>query len=925
MQTGARTIQVYLSHSYRPEDRSINIAVWQLLNAQGLTFAVDPPDREGARPMDVTFIERMMQVCGAFVAIVPDRSRNGAAAGNQGDPAAGWSAYQALECRLALRAGKPRLIILENALDRGPLPDDEPVLYFKRTKPNGNALSDDFQWQLSSLLARAQPERPAELPKIGLLRWRPGRADWDALIDRMRDLFEARRFANFEVIDVDERTPDHVFLSRARRFGVVVADLNPAATPPHLTGLLHGAAVPLYRCCLVGESELTAQWAIALGLDRGPMPAGASTPPATAPRLLHGYRVDDHMQPVRFWSAAEPDAAARAIVAALLESQQRERLLEDKSVARDYFLSLRGNNVFISTPGSLDTLSGNLRDYLEKTEGIPTFHYKRSTMKGGELWKQQLDDQIHKADLLLGLITADYWDRPECVDELESAVRRWERHEMMLLLYRKTGHEPMPDFLARYQANTLDAMDDPNAVIAGEVRARFSSHAREASDDQIEQAAELVGRHLEPADRPRLADKLEAICALDDAQVARILERLQGAPDPARKLVRILLGAIHEEPYGGAAFARLCLHLRSQERDAGKRAWLNSLFSELCLLPNLHDLRHWKARRVRREVGVRLRGDGAADVLRVTANAVGAAPDPLRFVRAADAAIAAVLEVDDPDNLLASATTRLRIDCDVDDLTVPVEWATPRGLQAPMALARPVYRSVRKLAPLEQRATLEQHFGDNLGAPPRVLLFGAPSLQLPQVGAELSMLENQLKDGYQKWEWPADVLVQRVAGPQATREQLQLLVEGSDFDVLHLAGHAGFVDGQPVFEVAADGATAQHVRADELANWLRNSMVRFVYLSCCEGAATALTQELSAGWRKSLCKSLLQAGVAEVMAFFWKIEDGDAMAFTSHFYEGYFPCFDAPGALLAARLATGADSPLWASSVLVRQAPSSDR
>jgi CHAT domain-containing protein len=114
------------------------------------------------------------------------------------------------------------------------------------------------------------------------------------------------------------------------------------------------------------------------------------------------------------------------------------------------------------------------------------------------------------------------------------------------------------------------------------------------------------------------------------------------------------------------------------------------------------------------------------------------------------------------------------------------------------------------------------------------------------------------------------------------------------------------------------------VSGDELASWLRNSTVRFVYLSCCEGAESPLPLERAAGWRRSLCKSLLEAGVAEVLAFFWEVDDAEAVAFTQTFYAKFFPGFDAPAALHAARLNCSLDKPIWASSVLAQRAGSTD-
>src|SRR6476469_3765892 len=93
----------YFSHSYRPDDRRVNMEVWKRLNELGVIFSVDPPDRE-KRPMDITFLERMMQQSHCFIAIVPDRSRVASTSADEEDRREpSWSPYQELEYRLAVR------------------------------------------------------------------------------------------------------------------------------------------------------------------------------------------------------------------------------------------------------------------------------------------------------------------------------------------------------------------------------------------------------------------------------------------------------------------------------------------------------------------------------------------------------------------------------------------------------------------------------------------------------------------------------------------------------------------------------------------------------------------------------------------------------------------------------------------------------
>jgi len=70
MAADTKRIRAYLSHSYRPKDRKITMQVLRLLHKHNLQFKVDPPGRrDEQRPMDVTFLERMMWASACFVAV----------------------------------------------------------------------------------------------------------------------------------------------------------------------------------------------------------------------------------------------------------------------------------------------------------------------------------------------------------------------------------------------------------------------------------------------------------------------------------------------------------------------------------------------------------------------------------------------------------------------------------------------------------------------------------------------------------------------------------------------------------------------------------------------------------------------------------------------------------------------------------------
>jgi CHAT domain-containing protein len=236
-------------------------------------------------------------------------------------------------------------------------------------------------------------------------------------------------------------------------------------------------------------------------------------------------------------------------------------------------------------------------------------------------------------------------------------------------------------------------------------------------------------------------------------------------------------------------------------------------------------------------------------------------------------------------------------------------------MSSPIARQYPVFRRVSFSGP--RRESIEDLFEDDAAAPPRVLLFGYASPELPHVRTEIEALREAFTRRYERNEWPTEI-VESLTDEKATFDNLKLAVSRSDFDILHIAGHAGWTNDGPVLQVAAVGQRPSFVRSGELGQWLHGSSVRFVYLSCCNGASMPLTGAQFAGWRQSLCRDVIEAGVAEVAAYFWPISDQRSVRFASAFYESFLRDFDAPGAMLRARRATMADDPVWAGSVIVK-------
>ena len=900
-------IVAYLSHSYRPQDRAINMAVWRRLNDAGVVFAVDPPSAD-KRPMDVTFLERMMQRSHCFVAIVPIRSRQ-----TDGSSST-WSPYQEFECRLAIRANKPRMIVVEKDIDLGPLPEREPYLWFERSSLE---LDPDFDTEMKKFVgyARTREREYGVLPKTGVLRWTPADARWQQLTDALQARLPKK---SIEIVDASEHTDDHLLLDQARNLSVLVADINPLINPGFLLGLLHGAAIPVFRTCLLAEAESESAKIEEMGLAYGPNAGpGRAADQLRLPLLFRGYQVDSRVRPITFWKESLIDDAVRTIAEATEAYRTRERRLETQSNGSKYFLSLQGNRIFISTPKDFNQITEPLKKDLEDA-GMPAFHYQvpDADIPVGGLWQQRLQELITGADLLLAFISPSYWDSEQCRYEMREAVKRWERHQLLITVCAPETMPPMPGFLGRYQAMRLKSGVDERAAIVAVARDRFADAGQGDSGLVGGRFAQLLERHFDADTQEDVQAFLEKTGGLSQADAAATAAHVLASARPAAELTNVLVRGLQIEKFGPGALGRVCFYLRRLEKDRATRDWLTSQFSLLRLFPNLHDIDAWNRRRRRKQAEMRIAPDLPRASFQVLTALAGESAQALTAVARTGSDIAKQMRFEEPAAVLVPEC-RVAVVSEINDLMIPVEWAMLPELPEHLARIRPVFREVPNSTGGTQRESIEDLFERAAGAPPRTLLFGYGPPDLPNVTKELNEIKGVFDRQYQDREWPLG-LTELVPADQATGQGLYARLANSDYDILHVSGHAGWNGNSPAIRVAAADGHGEWVSGSELGQWLRDSSVKFVYLSCCGGAAAPLTRE-PAEWRHSLCREVLQAGVPEVAAYFWPVSDERSVPFVRRFYEQFLKEFDAPQAMFLARQSCETGNPLWAGSVIIRQ------
>jgi hypothetical protein len=566
--TRPQPIQAYFSHSYRADDRSVNLFFWRLFSAHGFFFTVDPKSERTFIP----HLERMLCQSDCFIAVVTRRRELVYSVGGVmlAQPQVVWnySPYIALENRLAYRSTKPRLIFVENGLDPNlfGLPDEVHTFDRDLLEKREHLYSN----QVARFAARVRDykhfsDRSAHLTrKAGImLDVQRGQEGYSSEVVAL--IKEALRAGGYTAHMVTPSlADDQQFVRDLSDLDLLVAEVREPWTPPLAQVFAHARFIPLIRLCrlLPGESLSS----------------------VVLPEFLQHYSVGD-LQPVATWRT--PDELAFEIIQHMQKFQQPRTLLDTLDAGRRYFLSAgrRPAKVFVSNAHTLNNLGMELiRGF--QTANIQFFHYQAS-LRIGSAWQEELQRELDTCDVFVSLINEDYHTSRWCQYELDHAFERWKRREVTILPYL-TAPTKLPDTIrdsiqcafvgnlphkelvatiiatvdrlltqidpaAAPQSNEIDAMEDaleglnvlaPSQNFAETARriARGLAQIGELSysaDEQLTIANDIAWTHLGMAglmgDLPTFPERLPLIIARSPA-VEQIVDAIkqQLANQPAR-------------------------------------------------------------------------------------------------------------------------------------------------------------------------------------------------------------------------------------------------------------------------------------------------------------------------------------------------------------------------------------------------------
>lgn len=433
---------LYFSHSWRPHDVDLNVAVWQLIDGE-VELLVDAPDEGGADPpYYVNRIEELLRRSDLFVCVLTHREEKveEQASGMQ----LSCSAYSLFEIRLAERFGIPKLVLYERSTGFRAPPRAQPIdLYLAFDRGSGK-LPDRRQWRRSvedigEWIGSARRQTIPEVVEsaslaVGLL---PPEASW--LGDIEPPLKRALRNAGYEDVAMRAAFRGNVHLFQLLRVaGLVVTEWGDASRESReLAAIAHALCIP----------------AIRLLRDGYDIPALLAGHPG-------GYENDlvRWKEPKDFEEAVKSRASAMWQITQALGGEEAHRYLESKRYS--------SKSVFLS-----HTLKGPEHLLVRHIVGllgqkfVRPFEYQESNETGVE-WKPQLEAQLSKATHFVALLSQGYEQSEPCTFELERILDRDD--EVTILPFMIGGRDkPHPKLKKDHHAmiNSGDPLADAEKIV----------------------------------------------------------------------------------------------------------------------------------------------------------------------------------------------------------------------------------------------------------------------------------------------------------------------------------------------------------------------------------------------------------------------------------------------------------------------------
>jgi CheY-like chemotaxis protein len=279
----------------------------------------------------------------------------------------------------------------------------------------------------------------------------------------------------------------------------------------------------------------------------------------------------------------------------------------------------------------------------------------------------------------------------------------------------------------------------------------------------------------------------------------------------------------------------------------------------------------------------------------------------------------------------AEENLHLCLEAPRDFLRVPLEFlfdSVSEGGEY-LVLRHPLMRSITGVR--VKRKPLSPTFFNDLwrkDSELRILLV-ASNTRPPTPGAdeEVKILGNSLKTMFE--ERGITVQVTTLSTRRATLETVREELKKCKYHILHYAGHGIYDKKSPersylsFWEKQNRQGDVKRMPVSELQMLLRDSDLRFAYLSCCLGTRTGEPARLLDDDFLGVADGIICAGVPAVLGFRWPVNDYGARDLALAFYESLASQGQIDVALLDARCQIAAqdrDDMGWISPILIMQA-----
>src|SRR5215472_5101318 len=487
-------IPTYYSHSYRSDDRDVNLHFHRLFWAKGFAFTVDPWSERVAHAQ----LEHMMKRSACFVAVATHRPDV---------PRYRTSPFVVYEYQLAVQAQKPRVVFAEVGV-AGRFFEAEHMCVFQRDHLPADR-RDDVRRAIEQLRAGSGPAvdyADRTLGSVGLVLPRAGA--YERARGPIRDLLQK---AGYDVVDVRYDGPySYQLPMEADRHDFLVIEVGARGIPSWVHPLLTGRFVPMIR----------------LAYERHVRDADEPLEPV---RGGHAFELVANKRELAMpWSTVEQ--LVEHLEAEVDQLQVPRRQFRSLEEGHGYFYSLgrkREGSVFVSNAGPDNDLARDLSRHLDLTN-IPFFQYVyQNTIEIGADWTERLREKLASSLLFVPLVTRSYWESDWCQREWKIASE---------LREQDVGPHILPYFLEDPKVCAGPLGDTQGRRLDGLSREEQIEHIVRDVDDYLRQpspsSAPSVSWYTEP--EPEVDIAIVTVLAEEYQAVLRHLEWRHGAQGSAR-------------------------------------------------------------------------------------------------------------------------------------------------------------------------------------------------------------------------------------------------------------------------------------------------------------------------------------------------------------------------------------------------------